>query len=38
MKYKAILLNYENHSYVRLKFDKISQEFFENNLHKIIHS
>jgi len=33
--FKGMLLNYEDHSFVKIMIDKVSLDFFENNLDKI---
>lgn len=33
--YKAVILNYEDHSFVKCVIDKISLDFFSQNLNKI---
>lgn len=33
--YKAILLNYEDHTFVKNNIDQVSRDFFSNNLSKI---
>lgn len=33
--YKAILLNYEDHTFAKNNIDQVSREFFSNNLEKI---
>ena len=34
-KYKAVLLNYEDHTFVKNNIDSASREFFTDNLSKI---
>lgn len=34
-KYKAVLLNYEDFSFVKIVIDKVSMNYFSNNLDKI---
>ena len=33
--YRAILMNYEDHTFVKNNIDEVSREFFTNNLDKI---